>query len=215
MKLRLAVLPFFAFGLLTLFSAAPQSNSVLINLIKEDEFAIRTMKIVNKSGERVNGALSISFDASTKEFLMKGVAGDTTRIAAADIDHIDFAQQVRKQNPAAQEAAWKITNTLGRQASYTIPEQSLKIEAGTLTLIATSEMHAAGLSQVSTSQCHSDAGPPGLGVEIPEPKLLAYDKQAKLFRVEVQYVQYCKTVSGSSGNPGVTSSGTRISKPLQ
>src|ERR1700757_2771218 len=110
-----------------------------INLSKEDQYAARRMDVVKKSGEKMSNVIGVrSFDPDSNAFSMEGVAGETTRVPVSDIQIINFEQEVVRQSPMAQTAAFEITAKPGTMLKYKVPQKALRIDAGDLILPASS-----------------------------------------------------------------------------
>jgi hypothetical protein len=209
------------FCVLSALPAASQSNPLLVNLLKDDQYVTRIMRIFKKSGEKTNGAANISFDPQAKTLLIRDVIGNVTRIPATNIDHIEFVQEKRRQNPAAQSAPWKILASPSRRATYKIPEESMKLEMGVLTLQPSWEqpVHEALINTVSSedsadlARINASRTP---AQEIAEPVQLKYDPATKSFQIDLQYIKYYRLITGSSGGrSGITETPGIITKPLQ
>jgi hypothetical protein len=117
------------------FGHPAQGEDIRLKVLKSDEYALRRMVVVKKSGERINSFLKInSFDPAAGLFVMEGVTGETTSVPVSDIEKIEFGQSVREQSPMAQSAYFEIKTTIGSGVRYKISQGQLKVEAGDLIL---------------------------------------------------------------------------------
>ena len=189
-------------------AARPQSQMLEVHLLKDDAYVTRTMKVLRTSGEKVTGLATIrSFDPVSNSFIMEGVAGETKTIPVSDIERIEFEQDILRQSPAAQEAAWRVNATPGRMVMYEVPQASLSIQNGNLQLFPSWEVQpASGAPHFPELPGVSVTAAPG--IQIAEAKILKYDAGRKVFSLLVQYSTYSRETFGGAGS----SSG---GKPLQ
>src|SRR5262249_50839100 len=163
------------------------------NLLKEDIYAVRIMRVFRKSGEKVNGLATIrSFDPVSNAFIMEGVSGEPKTIFVSDIDRIEFEQDVQRRSPQAQISPWRVMGDDGRTESYGVPPAELKIKSGKIEIPL---LAVPSPSAPQTPNTVAESSPEWKVIstkEIPEPRILQYDVTEKNFRIEIQYVTYVR-----------------------
>ncbi len=177
-----------------------------INLFKGDQYAARRMEVVKKSGEKMSNVVGVrSFDPDSNAFSMEGVAGETTKVPVSDIQIINFEQEVVRQSPMAQTAAFEVTAKPGTMLKYKVPQNALRIDSGDLILPASSPVistPAPAPAETSTGTTNRKTNSV-VTDKIAEAKSLTYDPSSKSFLIEVQEVTYTKQTFGSSGVSGI------------
>lgn len=115
-------------------TASSQNEPVKIEL-GEDKFVIRSMQIIEKSGEPIPRLKMISgFDAATGSLRAQNTAGEIQNISLSGIARIKFTQEVQSQSPMAQAAACEIKVQKGTQQQIAIPIEKLQIKDGALVM---------------------------------------------------------------------------------
>ena len=164
------------------FGAAAQGNENRVELTQPDQYAIRSMHVLDKSRNPIPGLIRLdSFDRSTKTFIFQTPAGEAQRIPATDIDTIEFAQDLQKANPVAQMPPSTITVLKEEPRKLQIAADKLRIEAGGLF--------------VDTL----DADRPLAGGEQFEVRNISFNPAQESFDVELQRVRYNVEFSGGGG----------------
>lgn len=134
-----SILLFFAGIYSVLFMAVPpataQDTEILLQLTLRDEYVMRSMKVIRKSGEAIPALLTVeAYDPVSKAFLFEDVAGVQKRVKASDLKQIEFVHDIVEQSPFAQEAAWKITVVRSEEKRALVSGKGLKIKSGIIYL---------------------------------------------------------------------------------
>jgi hypothetical protein len=180
------------------------SQDIQLNVSKPDNYALRKMVVVKKSGDKVTSFLKIdSFDPETGVFIMEGATGEATEILASDINTIEFQQTVRKQSMGAQQAHWEINVTPGPEVKYKVGQNALRIESGELVFPANSPSADTSGAEFPASDPAPRRGGSVSSVKKLEANRLTVDGPNKSFLVEVKNVMYTTETLGSSGLSGI------------
>lgn len=157
-----------------------------VNLTHQDDFAIRTMKVFNRDGEKIRGLVAIQeFRHENREFVFRDFIGEERVVPAREIEKMRFSQEVEQQSMAAQEPPWKIEVSLGAKQTMSIPANDLLFEDSSLVLSA-----GPGLSS-----------PEG---EVLEALQILPDASGESFQIDLQSVRYEKKYSGGGGTSEMT-----------
>lgn len=125
----------FWFAVIIIASAAvpAQDHNIRLNILRQDDVAIRRMVVIKKSNERISNFVKIdSYDPTEALFVMEDPTGETTRIPVSEIQKFEFEQSVRQQAPMAQEGPWEIRATIGSGSKYEVGKDKLRVEFGDL-----------------------------------------------------------------------------------
>ena len=170
-----------------------QESKIQIDLLKEDQFAIRSMKIFDKAGKKIPGIVAIKgFDSAQKVFHVQTVLGETVDLILSNIGKIEFKQKIRQMSPMVQSIPWEISAKKEAPQEIIIPTEKLVIRENVLTLHRSTQLE---LDEDLRWEVLS----------------LSYRKPEKEFVVKLQHVQYQKQFLG--GGEGKGPSG--LSKGLQ
>jgi hypothetical protein len=193
--------------------AVSNSLPLRINLLQQDEFVTRTMKIFKRNGNKYRGITAIrAYDPEANALVVKDIQGDTREIPLTDIKKMEFEQHILEQMSVAQMAAWKISAVKGEMHRYRTASEDFRIESGVLELKNYEEITepAAGGGAPDSSAITITGAllPAEDGNKIPEPRRITYDSSQNCFYVDVQTVVYRKQFLGGGGSSGSM-------KPLQ
>jgi hypothetical protein len=189
---------------LTLAAASDraQAQDLRLNLMREDSFASRRIQVFKKPDEKLSGVVSIeSFDAGSNSFTMRGIAGDKVKVAATDLEKIEFEQELLKQRPQAQSAFFEVSTQPGAALRYKIVPEAIKIDAGDLIVPASAPSAKISLSSTPVKPEHE-----GGSIDtkkIVEARKLTWDAASKSFLVDVQEVTYSRATFGGGGASGM------------
>jgi len=184
-----------------------------INLLQQDAFVTRTMKIFKQNGNKFKGIIAIrAYDPETNALVVEDIQGDTRGIPLPEIQKMEFEQHILEQMSVAQMAAWKISAVKGKMQRYKVASEDFRIESGILELKNYEEITepaAGGDASNSSAITITDALLPAEdGNKIPEPRRITYESSRNCFYVDVQTVVYQKQFLGGGGSSGAI-------KPLQ
>ena len=157
-----------------------------VNLTHQDEFAIRTMKVFNRAGEKIRGLVAIQeFRPGNREFVFQDFMGEERVVPAQEIEKITFSQEVEQQSMAAQEPPWKIEVSPGDKQTITIPANDLLIKDSSLVLGADPDL-------------------PTSEGEVLEALQIIPDAAGESFQIDLQAVRYERKYFGGGGPSGMT-----------
>jgi len=163
-------------------SAFAQTTDVSVNLTEPDGYAYRAVTVTRADSTQIKGVLSIvSYEATTKTFVLDTARQGMVRVPAADISELVFAQSLRQSPPQAQTCPSSVIATPGATAMYRVPAGSLRIDLGRLVLGA-----------ADASALSSDGA-------VLEARRIAYDRKKDVFTVLLQAVRYAWQTLGCGG----------------
>lgn len=162
-----------------------QDNDVRINLLLEDEYVIRSMNMIKDSGEKIPNLIMIeSFGRDSKAFVVEDIYGEQKEIPVSEIKKIRFKQLVKRQDPTAQMAAWKIITHKREQKRIEVLVDQLYIESGFLVL-----------KNLGIPRLLGDG-------DVLEVLNISVNPSKDRFSLDIQNVKYEKEYYGSGGFPG-------------
>ena len=104
-----------------------------INLLQQDAFVTRTMKIFKQNGNKFKGIIAIrAYDPEPNALVVEDIQGDTRGIPLPEIQKMEFEQHILEQMSVAQMAAWKISAVKGKMQRYKVASEDFRIESGIL-----------------------------------------------------------------------------------
>ena len=181
-----------------------EAQDVRLNVTKPDQYAMRRIVVVKKSGDQITSLVRIqSYDPATASFVMQNVTGEAVIVPASQIKEMVFEQSVMRQSPMAQEAWFAVYESLGPALRYKLPQGSLRVEDGNLVLPASTPSTPIPAPPVPPLPAMPGSGNITTSNKVTEARKLTYDASRKSFLLEVQNVTYTKETSGSSGMSGV------------
>lgn len=122
-------------GLTPAKAFAQDVEGITVTLMRNDEYAITIMRLIDKSGKKIKGLMNIkSFETDIKSFTFENIYGETKKIPVSEIERIEFEQNIQTFNPVAQENAWEIITSRGKEKKIRISARELKVKTGLLIL---------------------------------------------------------------------------------
>lgn len=158
-----------------------QESKIKIDLLQEDQFAIRSMKIFDKAGQKVPRIVAIVEYVSAQEvFRVKTVLGETVQLTLSNIGKIKFNQEIKQMSPMVQSVPWTISANKGAPQEIKIPSTELVIQNNVLTLNRSPQWE---LDQELRWEILS----------------ISYSQPEEKFVVNIQHVHYQKQFQGTGG----------------
>jgi hypothetical protein len=122
-------------GLTPAKAFAQDVEGMPVTLMRNDEYAITIMRVLDKAGKKIKGLINIkSFETDIKSFTFENIYGETKKIPVSEIEKIEFEQNIHTINPVAQENAWGIITSRGKEKKIRISARELKVKTGLLIL---------------------------------------------------------------------------------
>ncbi|MDI6790745.1 MAG: hypothetical protein QME44_08665 [Thermodesulfobacteriota bacterium] len=165
---------------------AQDIEGVPVTLMRDDEYVVTIMRVIDKHGKKIKGLINIkSFETNMKSFAFENIYGETKIIPVSEIERIEFEQNIQTLNPVAQESAWEIITSGGKENKIRIPARELEVRTGLLIL----------RSSLATSLLEGERDLEVLNI--------SFNPSEDRFDIIVRNIRYEKKYYGTGGASGI------------
>jgi hypothetical protein len=158
-------------GIFSLMPVNGQQGDVWVNLLEQDDYALRTGTVRRVDRQEVAAVLALSFDRANRMWILTTAQAGDLSLPISEIAEITFEQSLRKSSPAVQECPSEVVSTPQDSKTKRLPPNELYLERSKL-LLHSNDVESAK---------------PGVTVEVQK---IAYDKDKNVFQVTFQAETY-------------------------